>query len=187
MSTLNKIRNLIRKSVITNPSKDSGQYQIAQIGNNSRTYQVRILSNYGHCFNAPIGSTVTAMNISGDDGEKVAIVNLDEQRFRGLAIGEVRDGNFLTRANIYYKANGDIEITAVGNVIINASNATVNADQVDINAPLTTMSGDLEVSGDITAFKGSPNEISLDTFGTTYNSHTHDETGSVTDVPNPLI
>ena len=59
-----------------------------------------------------------------------------------------------------------------------------------LTSPITTVTGVLRVTGEITAFFGLGNEITFTDIKTIYNTHTHDENDNApnpTDAPNQLL
>ena len=76
----------------------------------------------------------------------------------------------------------DIEITADNSITLTAQNVTVNAlSQMSVQSPMLSASADVMADGNILDQGG---QKSMAGMRSTYNSHTHDETQSVTKTPN---
>lgn len=115
--------------------------------------------NYGFTSRPPSGSEGVALSVNGNR-DHVIIVCVDNREFRikTLADGEVAVYNN-TGSNIVLKNNGNIEINCPDNTL------KINALDIELTQQNTTM-----------------NDFIL-----TYNTHTHNETGSVTNQPNQTI
>jgi hypothetical protein len=226
MKIINCIRNLIKRAIVTRPTDDVGEYAIAQVKwLTGKTGNAEVIHPYGLSSYAPVGSLALMFNVMGHESNRAAIINNPKIRFRELKEGEVAIGNFLTRSNIKFSENGDIEITGVAdqnitiagdsNLIVTgnnnvtvAGNCTINASgnvnitsggntsltaanlsatisgSTDITSPTVNVTGAITATGDVTAFAGGVNQITFTNIIDTYNSHTHNETGSVTNAPN---
>jgi phage gp45-like len=210
MKIITFIRNLIKRGVVTRATDDTGQFAIAQVQwIAGKSGNVEVVYPYGVSGYAPVGSLALMFNVMGHESNRAAIINNPKIRFKDLKEGEVAIGNFLTRSYIKFLENGDIEvigvasqnvtitgdvnltiggncnIIATGNINATAANLTANiSGNADITCPQVDITGALSVTGDVTAFAGGVNEITFSDIISTYNSHTHNETGSVTNAPN---
>jgi phage gp45-like len=91
----------------------------------------------------------------------------------------VGDGNLIVGGNVTINVTGNINVTA------SAAKVTTTGDAI-IDAPTVKIMGDLEVDGNITD-NAQTNTKNMTDMRNTYNSHDHDETGSVTNAPNQPI
>lgn len=115
-----------------------------------KTQELRILGIYGISFNPPVDSFGVAFSANDYDNNIFVAVDKPELQFSNLEPGELRIGNYLTGASVYFKADGTIQI---------------NATKVNII-------GDVDVSGDVTA----DNFITASV--PDYNAHTHSDVQS---------
>jgi hypothetical protein len=107
--------------------------------------ELRMLGIYGISFNPPPDSFGVAFSANGYDDNIFVIVDKPESQFSGLLPGEMRIGNYLTGASVYFRADGTI---------------LINASKINIV-------GDLEVSGTVTAANLITGSVP------DYNAHTH--------------
>ena len=129
-------------------------------------------------------------NVNGQEENKVGIGNTPQIRFKDLKEGEVVVGNPLTRSFIKFKENGDVQIDVQGSVDVNVTgdyNVNVDGDTTWTTNRFTIDEGELRVQNDIRAFYDSGAPIVLSNVRITYNLHTHDETGTVTEEPNEQL
>lgn len=175
---VNKIKNLIKRAVTTGPMMDTKNYPVVQVKYFNRTTLVEVLMPYGLSYSPPEGSLAVVFNILGQEENRAALATSPTSRFKNLAPGEVAVGNYITRAKIYFREDGG--------VLLDVPNG-----EVTIDTSRVTMTGDLDVDGDITA-KGNiidnsgTNTNNIGDLRTIYNSHTHDEndSGGPTEAPN---
>jgi len=191
--------NLIKRSIVTRKTADTGQFPIAQVSSNGKTANIETIWPYGLAGNLPVDSLVLTFNVLGQEENKAGIGNTPKIRFKNLKAGEVAVGNPVTGSVVKFLENGDIEVTCKNdqNVTITGDvNLTVGGDvnvtaagNVSVTSPLTTITGALDVTGDITAFTtGTP--IAMSDIKTTYQTHTHNENDAApapTAGPNQLI
>ena len=123
-----------------------------------RDQDLKVLNIYGHCFNPPKNSFGVAFAASGYDSDVHVIIDKPESRFTQLQEGEVKSGNYMTGAYVYFKADGSIDIMPKFGQVVN-------------------IIGDVTVQGTVTA----------DDFITSvaaYNTHIHTgDDGGDTGVP----
>ena len=113
----------------------------------------------------------------------------------------ISDDNTLTVGGDYaITVSGDTTINTTGDTIINSTGdveSTIGGDltanvtgETIITSPTVTIDGDLQVTGEVTAFYELATEISFSNIRDTYNVHTHDENDnapSATDEPNQQL
>lgn len=184
----NKAAVQVKWSNVSFVMPDTGNFPRTQVKYNGKASDMTVITPYGLWHNLPMDSLVLTMNVQGQEESKAGIGNTPKKRFKGLKEGEVVVGNALTlssikfdeQGNIYIECKNNEKVTITGNYDLTAG-GEVNftpGSRVKIN-------GNLEVTGNITVFKGQPSEFTLGTFRTTYNSHTHPENdlGGPTDPP----
>lgn len=192
------IKNLIKRSTVSNINDDTGNFCTAQVkwGSN-KVSNVEVILPYGLSSCAPLGSLALMFNVFGQESNQAAIINYPPKRFKRLKPGEVAIGNFLTKSVIKFLENGDIEITGLNNQNITIAgdvNLTVNGNinatiggtltanitgNTTITSPVTQLNGALQVTGEITAFSGTGSAITFTGIETKYNSHHHTVTGGI--------
>lgn len=225
------IFNLIKRSLVSRKTADSGQFPTAQVSWSGKTADIEVIYPYGLAGNLPTDSLVLMFSVMGQEENKAGIGNTPKIRFKDLKEGEVAVGNPTTGSVIKFLENGDIEVTGVANQNINitgSQNTTINVNQVNnitgdqtntiggnqtdtvtgnvastisgtltrtvtgnttITSPTVTINGNLEVTGDVTAFSGLGTEFSMNNIKTEYNTHVHSENDfpNNTDGPNNII
>lgn len=214
---LRHIRNMIKRAVVSLNPADTGQYAISQVkwSSTNTASNVQVITPYGHYYVAPTGSLALMFNVMGQEENRAAIIDDPANRFKDLKPGEVAVGSPKTRSVIKFLENGDIEITGKANQNINITgnvnltvggNITVNATgnmtstiggtltanvtgNTTITSPLVTIDGELRVTGQVSAFFGTGNEINFTDIETKYNDHKHTENdvGGLTSVPNNTL
>jgi len=136
-----KIKNMVRFGRVSNPGKDSGDYPQSQVEYMKKPKQPIFIYPYGYSANAPLDQLALVINVGHEDNA-VAFSISGPDRNKGLLAGEVATGNQLIGTKIFFDASGNVTITSLGNVTINApKGTTINGD--------TTIKGNLSVSDDI--------------------------------------
>lgn len=184
--------NLIKRTIVSRKTADTGQVPVSQVKWNGKTANIEVIWPYGLAGNLPVDSIVLTFNVMGQEENKAGIGNTPKTRFKNLEAGEVAVGNPVTGSVVKFLENGDIEVTCKNdqNVTITGdSNVTVGGDvnltitgdvnvtatgNVNVTSPLTTITGALAVTGDITAFS-SGSAIAMSAIKSTFNTHTHQE------------
>lgn len=124
----NRITNLIKRCVLTIPSKDTAQYQIVQCQYLGHTADIESASIYGISFNAPVNSTGIMVNILGNEENRAAFFNLPQERFQNLKAGEFQCGNYLTKSSVKFSNDASVTIDSKGNIeIISEKDFTITA------------------------------------------------------------
>ena len=210
------IFNLIKRTLVSRKTADSGQFPVAQVSWNGKVGDIEVIYPYGLSGNLPIDSLVLTFNVNGQEENRAGIGNTPKRRFKNLKEGEVAVGNPLTKSVIKFLENGDIEITGTNNQNINITgdvnltvggnlnitttgnttitttgNTTIDSTgnmsstiggtltanvtgNTSLTSPVTTITGELRVTGEITAFFGGT-PITMTDIKTTFNAHTHNE------------
>jgi len=184
---LRKLRNLIKLARITLSSKDDGKYSIQQINYMGKPTPCLVVFPYGMHANLPIDCLGTILNCNADEGNLHMLPHLSEKRIKGLKPGEVIYFHPTTKSFTHYKNNGDVEVFAKGDYILNCKNYKITAEQnidlaagADINAQASNfnITANFNVNGN-TAFTGSvsANGFPID------ETHTHDGSPTAPDGP----
>lgn len=214
---LRLIRNMIKRTVVALNLPDTGQMPVTQVTWSSfnTTNNVQVITPYGFYSVAPVGSMALMFNIMGQEENRAAILDNPKGRFKNLKPTEVAVGNPKTTSVIKFLENGDIEITGKadqninitgnvnltvgGNITVNVTGdmtstigGTLTADvtgNTTITSPIVKVDGTLQVTGEISAFFGTGNEINFTDIETKYNNHKHTEfdVGGLTSVPNNTL
>jgi len=167
---------MIKYGAVSQQTDDTTPAQKVQVRTQSVERECLALYPYGFFANAPKGALAVLLNLNGQEDNKVGMPFIpqeefegEEGRFKDLQPGEVLVGNLLTRAfvkfdrdgHIIVEANGDVEVTATGDVsvsagdvIIQAENAIVDADSVLLGGtggPAVARVGDSVSNGIITS------------------------------------
>lgn len=167
-----KLANMLARGVVKRTTDTTGtqSMQLALMEGEIRD-NLEHPQEFGFTSQAPTGSEAIAAFFGGNrDHGSVLLVFDKATRPKDLSAGETCVFN-AHGCKIYLRAGGNIEIIAPG--------------QVTITSPTVTMSGNLEVTGDISsAGQISDGTRSMSADRAIYNSHTHTETGSTTQTPN---
>lgn len=109
---------------------------------------VQLASLYGIVHNPPAGSQLLLMPQNGQESYCIALPDHPALRpLLNLLPGEVAIVNYLTKAHVIFKQNGDIVVETDFNVIANCRTAQVNADShIGLTAPQIDMTGNVSIS-----------------------------------------
>jgi len=137
-------------------SDDSGDFQQGRFFYMGREVTGNVLKQYGLLSKAPDNSFAVLFSQNGQGSNVLAMVDDPKRRpFRNLAEGEVVLSNYLAEQYLHLKENGDAELSAtrviilVGGTTVTIEDGTMTIDSVD-----TTLTGNLQVDGDITTNGG---------------------------------
>lgn len=86
-----------------------------------------------------------------------------------------------TTGNTTVDSSGNMSATVGGTMTANVTGNTT------FTTPIFKINGALQVTGEVTSFFGLGTQLSMSDIRTTYNIHTHPETGTVTTAPNQLL
>jgi phage gp45-like len=156
---VSKIEGIVKRSNITRSSSDENAFQTAQISYMGQVADTEVIWPYGMYGNVPINSLCVTFSIGSQEEDRATFPSRSHKRIRkNLKPGEVGLGNFETKSEIFFDsdsnviiiANNNLNITVKGNanitidgdVIINATNATVNATK-------TTVTGNADINGKV--------------------------------------
>lgn len=150
-----RLKNLLRLTIITLPGKDSGNYSTAQISGLGKTSDnITLVYPYGYQANAPANTLAIAGQLYGQEEALVAMPfnPLDTTgksiRFQNLKVNEVCIGNPSSKTYIKFTETGGIEIDSKENISVTvAGNVTLN-----VTGNLTSnVTGNLSVTAGGTA------------------------------------
>lgn len=150
--------------------KDNGPYSYSYTQYLGRVIPFRELTPYSVYSKCPKGdnSLIDHWAINGMEEDRVGIANVLSGRYKNLREGEAIHGNTETGTHIFYKENGDQNITVTkdqnvnikgngtinvsGNVTINVTGTTsvTSTGNLSFTAPLTTFNGPVVVNGPFT-------------------------------------
>lgn len=149
------------KLVTVLTASDGVTFQEAKCKFFGKVQDLKMLGSYGISYNPPVNSFGVAFSANGYDNNIFVVADRPKDRFKGLAPGELKIGNYLTGASIHFKADGSIEVAPKAGQVVNVT-------------------GPIEVIGDVTA----NNFISTGLPGVDFNTHVHsDPQGGLTGVP----
>lgn len=166
MNELNKIKDTIRRAVVTRAGDDSGAYHICQITYNKKTVPAEVINPYGLYTNPPNGLQTMMFTVCGDSENRAIIAYSQGDRFKDLKEGEVLLGHTGTQSFIKFDNDGNVEIDSKAKVKVTAASEveiTVTGDvKVNaINVKLNAATVDLGVAGKAIAREGDPVQVSL--------------------------
>lgn len=148
------------------------------------------VQNYGYTSKPHAGAEGVVVFVGGNRDHGLCIA-VDDRRYRltGLEDGEVAiytdegDKIHLKRGNVIEVTTQTFRVNAETLIELNAPTVKVAADLFEVDAPLTTFSGDVQADGDILD-NASASGSTMASTRATYNGHHHPETGSTTSIPN---
>lgn len=182
---LNKIMNLVSRGFITfsNSTSKCQELQIQMSGGEQKS-DVEHIEPYGFTSRPLDGAEAVALFLDGDKSHGVILVASDRRyRIKSLKRGEVAiytdEGDY-----IIFNRNNEINVKTKKFIVnaddaieLNTKNLVVNASSgTKFDTPLLQSTGEIE---DKTS--------TISTIRTIYNGHTHNETNSVTRVPNQKL
>lgn len=183
--------NRIKQAVLSMIRADSSPYPQALASykgkNNIQTVRHSV---YGVSSQPPRNSLGLLFQVEGMGGVQYGIFDYAQRRFKNLNEGELQVGNYLTQASIKFDQGGNVVInvpsgnlTAVVSGNMNATvtgNTTIETNRLNITATDGShITGNLNISGDVTANNFISSGISVD-----FNGHIHTgDSGGNTSTP----
>lgn len=194
------IGNYIRKAAISFLIGDDSNYPLTQVEYNGVPSNAQRMSVYGVSSHPPRGALAMLLAPSHRLDDPIAIIDDVINRFKPLLEGEVKIGSYITKASMYFKSDGSIDIDVPGqgnlNIDVVGGGITINvggtagvnvvsSGNITLTCPTVAINGNLTVTGTITG--------TLDVLGgplaTSLSLHTHTITGGssagTTSAPNP--
>lgn len=130
---------------------------------------IEVLQQYGIASRAPEGAITVVIAIGGDQGDMIALPpGCPSDRFGGMQPGEVAIYD-AGGSRVHLRAGGTIKVKAAAKVV-------VEAPEVEITAPVVRITGDVEVTGKVTA----TGEIQSGSIALTTHRHTGVTAGAAT-------
>lgn len=151
----NRVTSLIKRGTViklTDPS-DSGQFQVYQVSFMGSISNCEAVWPYGLAGILPKDSTMTMLNVMGNEANKAGIASFPQERFKDLEVVkddfDIAIGNFKSLSRAAYLSNGDIVTIATKDY-----NLTVNQDltvQIDGSATVNANANIAVTAATITA------------------------------------
>jgi phage baseplate assembly protein V len=176
-----RLRLMVARAVVT-AIGDAGKVQSAQVKllDGEVRDGIEMLHQYGFTSNPHGKMEGLYFSVGGDRDHGVLICVADRQfRLKSIAPGEVA---------LYDDLDQKVHLTRAG-IVIEGGELPItiqNTPQIDMVTPLVNMSGNLHVVGNIVADGDISDHGNKSMLGmrSAYNGHHHNETGTVTAVPN---
>ena len=142
-----RISNMIRKSFVSLPGKDTGDYPYDQINYFGKTVNSQRILPYGYSATPPTQTMSLAVSNMGQEESVSHIPYGTKERFKNLNVGEVCVGSPVTGSYVKFNADKSISIYSLGKFV-----ETIQSD-VQINVTgnyAATISGTYSItsSGD---------------------------------------
>ena len=129
-----RIRDLIKRAVISLVGADDKQLRVQQATAFGQTFDLEVIFPYGVSANLPVGAFLTVLAVNGDEGYRVAIGDDPDNRIKNLAEGEVVFFHPPSGSKIHFKENGTLDIESELNInIISKGIITITGTIVNIN------------------------------------------------------
>ena len=103
-----------RRCIVSMPGADDSNLRRQQISYNGKADDGEIYAPYGMSYNIPADSLSLYFVVSNDPGNLIVMPDRPNDRIKNLAEGEVAIFNPLTKTNIIFKQNGDLDIVTTG-------------------------------------------------------------------------
>lgn len=107
---------------------DNLPFRKARVKGLGKESTVHVIYPYGLTANVPEGALCVSWQVSGQESDRAAIADFPQSRPKNLEPGEVVVSNYLTGSEVRFKKNGDIAITAAGDIDMTATNVLINGD-----------------------------------------------------------
>lgn len=144
-----KLKNMIRFGRVTRPGKDNGADTISQVESMGRAVNVTMLYPYGISANAPENSTVLIFAAGGSAQNMAALAMFPENRKPDLKPGEIAIGNMLSKALVFFKEDGEIEIKTGTSIVTVKKDGAIRCETAGGFFELAE-GGQLNVNGNLT-------------------------------------
>lgn len=153
---MNMLRNMIKRCFVTLAGKDDLEFPVQQVSYNGNVADIEIIFPYGLHANLSANEETlcTMFSVEGQDDYRVAMGHTPRLRPKGLAEGEVALYHPRTQSQIFFRTNGDIDISTEGesgdlNITLKKDlNITVDGDAIIDVAGTTTVNseGDADIT-----------------------------------------
>lgn len=177
----------VKTAIVSLVTDDTTTWPQAQLAfNGVATTAVRI-NPYGISSNPPLNGYAILLSPHDREGHQLALIDAPTKRFKELKEGEVKIGNYLTQAFVFFDQQGNLNIDTDGNIIARAGgnvevdcegNAVVQAQgtarvqaggTLTLQAPTVAVQGNLTVSGTLV----STGPVTGAGVGLSTHTHTH--------------
>jgi phage baseplate assembly protein V len=145
-SLLELARKLLRIARTSTAVDESGTFPLQQAGWLGKYGKTVPWAPYGYHYSAPVNSLGVLLAIGGDNASRMLLVGSPEKRPTDLVPSEVVIFNPETMSEIRWKADGDIEINALGGENVKVTAPT----KVTIDAPDAEFTGNVDIAGNVT-------------------------------------
>jgi phage gp45-like len=171
----------IRRGFITRVDSATRPYRLQVVSLGKTLDNVYLLEPYGFHYYPPIGSEVLLLRCLNDEAFIYAIAYAAQNvALPTLQEGEVAVGDFVKGDYLHFKNNSEVVLKAATKFRVESPVIELVSNTVQI------IGGELEVDLDITD-RAATTPKTVQGIRTTYNIHTHNETGTVTLNPNQTI
>ena len=163
------ITHMVRPGRTTLVTDETGNIQTVQVQHTAfETRKLNSMQQIGLASALPLGSDTMSINVGGDNSNGVIIAsNHQTYRPKNLKPGEIMLYDCqATQQSIYLKSDGSVTIAGFHKVAITCDT------EVDITAPTVKITGNLQVTGSVTAGFGGSDSVGLQT-------HQHGDTGDL--------
>lgn len=129
-----KLFNMIKKGYVTLPTKNSGTYSTMQVRYLNKTGNAFPIYPYGMMANPPVNNMCLLFNINAHEDNLAAICYTQKNNY-GVTLENTEAilGNPESGSYIRFLENGDIEINAKNNIIVNGKKMDiVLTDKLDV-------------------------------------------------------
>ena len=100
------LRSLIKRGYVTRVSQDNGFYPVVQVSYLGKVGDAEYIMPYGYNCNFPVNTPVAIWNLQAYENNRVCMPFLEGDRFKNLAVGEVKVGSPPTGSYVYFKSDG---------------------------------------------------------------------------------
>ena len=163
---IRRIRGLLYWSRVAQAGADDLTFPVQRVSYRGKLADCLMLFPFGFHANLTPDSLLATFAMGGNAEDRVGIGGDPRERPR-LAEGEVVVYHPPTGSMIHFRASGDIDITAVGEL-------NVKAEKVTVDAPLSVFTGSVEIQGGLDNTAGEADFGTIRSNGTGIDDgHTH--------------
>ena len=165
MNLLNRIVHLLRPARTTTLPVETGNIAMVQVNHNPfETRTLQVLQHVGFASSLPLNTDVMTGQVGGDNSNGV-VLGTNNQQFRpkNMVAGEAMMYDCgTTQQSVYLKSDGSIVLMGFHKIIASCDT------EIDITAPTVKITGNLQVTGSVTAGFGGGDSVTLQ-------GHIHDD------------
>lgn len=130
------LRKVVRFAEITKAAVSGLQFAVQQVRYRGKSGDSAMIFPYGLHANVPPGTLGLMFTLAGSNDNRATIPTSIKVRPE-LQPGEVALHHPSTESLIVWRQGGKLEVTAVGDVTINAPNATLNVGALNVTGTMT--------------------------------------------------